>query len=323
MTPLTPRLTIGHVARHVPPSSGRRVGRDVALLDIAQDLLLAHLHAVGIFDMVVFKGGTALRKHHAGSQGRFSTDLDFALRSPTDSRVVVAELIADAADGHRCGPFRFAAQTHRTRWRIDVAVDAALDVMGVPALKLDVGPPCWLAPVRLPFQPQPIHRRYGGVLPWIPTMRLDEMLGEKVARLTRLSTARDASDLVWAASTPGLPYTVELVRRLAMLKVWVDVNGLDGHWAPAVAAKPFDPEDWLRTGRDWDDEEIGLLATPPPRLTQLEGELVRLWSAVAAMDDDERVWAVAAEPDRSRVVEAIAALPDADLTPQQLWAPPV
>jgi len=48
-------------------------------LDIAQDFLLAHLEEVGVFGhMVVFKGGTALRKLFAGAQGRFSTDLDLA-----------------------------------------------------------------------------------------------------------------------------------------------------------------------------------------------------------------------------------------------------
>lgn len=139
--------------------------------------------------------------------------------------------------------------------------------------------------------------------------------------MTRISTAGDASDLVWAASTAGLPYDVALVRRLAVLKVWVDVNGLDGHWTPAINATPFDPETWLRTGRDWDDEEIGSLA-PPPRLERLEAEMVRLWDALANLDDDERTFVGTTEADRPRVVEAIAALPDSTITPQQMWAHP-
>ena len=54
------------------------------MIDIAQDLLLAHLHAQGMFEHLVFKGGTALRKLYAGNAGRFSTDLDFSVRDPDD-----------------------------------------------------------------------------------------------------------------------------------------------------------------------------------------------------------------------------------------------
>lgn len=67
------RLTTGYVARHVPPQS--RLGIDVAIIDIAQDFLLAHLHERGVSDLVTFKGGTALRKLFAGAKGRFSIDI--------------------------------------------------------------------------------------------------------------------------------------------------------------------------------------------------------------------------------------------------------
>ena len=47
-------LTPGYVARHVPP--GSRIGIDVAVLDIAQDFLLAHLTERGVLgDLVIFK----------------------------------------------------------------------------------------------------------------------------------------------------------------------------------------------------------------------------------------------------------------------------
>ena len=43
----THSLTPGYVARHVPRTS--TVGTDIAVLDIAQDFLLAHLHERGVF----------------------------------------------------------------------------------------------------------------------------------------------------------------------------------------------------------------------------------------------------------------------------------
>lgn len=66
-------LTIGWIARHTPSGAGAG-GREAAILDIAQDLLLRELHHAGALDALVFKGGTALRKLYAGQQGRFSLD---------------------------------------------------------------------------------------------------------------------------------------------------------------------------------------------------------------------------------------------------------
>ena len=72
-------LIPGYVARHVPP--GSEIGIDVAVPDIAQDFLLAHLAERGVLrDLVIFKGGTALRKSPVGAQGRFSTEMDLASR---------------------------------------------------------------------------------------------------------------------------------------------------------------------------------------------------------------------------------------------------
>jgi predicted nucleotidyltransferase component of viral defense system len=67
------RITVGHVARHTPPGAGAQ-GRDAAIIDIAEDLLLRHLHLAGTLKPLAFKGGTALRKLYAGNAGRFSLD---------------------------------------------------------------------------------------------------------------------------------------------------------------------------------------------------------------------------------------------------------
>jgi hypothetical protein len=63
-------VTVGWIARHTPKGAGAG-GREAAILDIAQDLLLRELHETGALDALVFKGGTALRKLYAGNQGRF------------------------------------------------------------------------------------------------------------------------------------------------------------------------------------------------------------------------------------------------------------
>lgn len=69
-------LTVRLVSLHHHNKSG---GWYAAMLDIAQDHLSCHFSEVGIFSKgLVFKGGTALRKCRSGTQGRFSTDLDFS-----------------------------------------------------------------------------------------------------------------------------------------------------------------------------------------------------------------------------------------------------
>ncbi|MEX2279623.1 MAG: nucleotidyl transferase AbiEii/AbiGii toxin family protein, partial [Acidimicrobiia bacterium] len=128
----TANLTLGHIKRHVPPSSGLDEG--IAVLDIAQDFLLAHLHQVGLFELVSFKGGTALRKLFAGSAGRFSTDLDFSSADIHGDRTELAALVAQMANVS-LGPFTFKPAENRGRWRIGVTSG-----FGNPAvsLKLDV-----------------------------------------------------------------------------------------------------------------------------------------------------------------------------------------
>jgi len=86
----------------------------LSLLDIAQDFLLAHLQLRGVFaDLVVFKGGTALRKLYAGASGRFSTDIDLAARAVDTDRQTVAAMNADEANV-TLGPFTFTSTRRST-----------------------------------------------------------------------------------------------------------------------------------------------------------------------------------------------------------------
>ena len=79
----------GHIARHTPRNAGAQ-GREAAVVDIAQDLLLRELQENGTLASVVIKGGTAIRKLCAGNEGRFSLDLDFTL--PPSNQALVANM---------------------------------------------------------------------------------------------------------------------------------------------------------------------------------------------------------------------------------------
>src|SRR6202011_400855 len=98
----------------------------------------------------VFKGGTAIRKFHAGVQGRFSTDLDFAV--PDDD---VAAHIIETLDGAHLDGFSFSVEQiveyRRARLNID---NAALGGRPVIAARIDMQPRTpWLRPELL----RPLH----------------------------------------------------------------------------------------------------------------------------------------------------------------------
>ena len=49
----------GHIARHTPRNAGAQ-GREAAVVDVAQDLLLQYLYEEGELDFVAIKGGTVI-----------------------------------------------------------------------------------------------------------------------------------------------------------------------------------------------------------------------------------------------------------------------
>ena len=110
----------------------------------------------------------------------------------------------------------------------------------------------------------------------------------------------------------------------AILKVWVDANGLhagDTYWKPGHEGPAFNPEKWLRdrsTG-EFDEEDIGALAVPVPTAAELSEALRSHFRFLADLDDDERLLAHAREQDRPLALRALAALPGARLAGAGLY----
>ena len=224
---------------------------------------------------------------YAGAAERFSTDLDFSVACLDDDPATVTQLLIGAIDGTTLGPFTYGVEDRRGRYAIVYRSQLGPDPAGPLHSQIDVGPPPWLAPTERMWVEVAVHDRYGGPLPALPIVALAENVGEKIARLNRRSLARDAYDLVWLATTPGLELDRSLVRRLAVLKAWVDLHGLragNAIWlSPLPGARPFDPDRWLtpREAADFDDEAIGLLTVPPPDLGDLGRDLSRLYAWLA------------------------------------------
>jgi len=309
------RLTIGHIARHTPPGAAAQ-GFDAAIVDIAQDLLLRHLHSEGILDELAFKGGTSLRKLYAGNAGRFSLDLDFATVTIGGDPDDALTALITATDSLTIGPFRYGVTERRGKWALTYSHDYGGST-GDLVSKLDLNPPPWLSPVTRGWQPLPVHNQYGPpALPELQIVRLEENLAEKIARLNRATPARDMYDLRWVMTNTHVTGQLDLalLRRLAVLKIWVDTNGLHAgntFWKPGHEGTAFDPDRWLRDrGHDeFDEEDIGALAVPVPSAAELSEALRVHFRFLADLDDDERTLSLAREQDRPLALRLLVDLP--------------
>lgn len=92
-------LTRAQVQRYASQSGLRDL--TIAETEIVLTYLLELLGEQGFLDKVAFKGGTCLRKLFIGSQGRFSTDLDFtALQKHDPDEIIIKMMEAFAKAFH-------------------------------------------------------------------------------------------------------------------------------------------------------------------------------------------------------------------------------
>ena len=306
-------LTEGYIARHTPTGCGAP-GREAAIIDIAQDFLLSHLEECGKMEHVCLKGGTAIRKLYAGKEGRFSLDLDFSIDDMyIDSEERELDFVSEI-DGLRIGPFTYSVSERRNKWYIGLS--SPFNDGAIFMTKLDFASYPWLEPVKRQMINLPIHKQYGFELPQIHTVRLEENMAEKIARLNRTSTARDLYDLNWLIETKSIANTInkDLLKRLVVLKIWVDSYGMhygNIFWHPAHSPSVFDPERWLRdrNPKDVDAEDIGTLAVPAPTPDELLQKLNQNYSFLLDLDEVEQIIARSNQKDRGLVIQTLTELP--------------
>ena len=311
-------LTEGHIARHTPTGSGAP-GREAAIIDIAQDLLLAYLEDNGMMDSVSLKGGTAIRKFYAGKEGRFSLDLDFSIDDKDyDAEDKAFEFISEI-DGLQIGPFTYSMSERRSKWYI--GLNSPFNQGDIFRTKLDFASYPWLKPVKKSIVTLPIHKQYGFELPQIHTVRLEENMAEKIARLNRTSTARDMYDLNWILETKHIADSIDknLLRRLVVLMIGVDSYGMhygNIYWHPAHSPSVFDPDKWLndRDPKAVDAEDIGTLAVPAPTAKEMIEKLKINYGFLKDLDEVEQIISKSNQKDRSLVIKTLTELPDNRLT---------
>jgi hypothetical protein len=126
------------------------------------------------------------------------------------------------------------------------------------------------------------------------------------------------------AGSPHSGFDRALVRRLAVLKNWVDQHGLSSPpavWRPAIGAISYDPDRWQTTRRaaDFDEDSIGILAVPPPSLDALGDQLRTHFGFLAHPDSTERRIVAGGAGSRNLVLKALSSLPGSRFASRPLY----
>jgi len=256
----------------------------IAEKEVILTFLLQLLSERGILDRLAFKGGTCLRKMFLGTQGRFSTDLDFTGIEDHDHEEVVLDIMAafeqpyygiqfaipdegyyETQDGMSWG----ANPTYSHDWN-----------QGESEIKLQIS--------RRETPTLPTERRvqiiqnYFRFLPFAPgdivCLALPEIVAEKIRACYQRNKARDIYDLAMFAARP---LHQALIRRLVVLKLWQARDTFD----PALLMQKFED------GRDFDWEDLRQLLNRAVVIDRekITADCVNGYGFLAELTEHERV----------------------------------
>jgi predicted nucleotidyltransferase component of viral defense system len=216
----------------------------VAERDVVLTYALHALREAGVMDHLAFKGGTCLRKLVFGSSGRFSEDLDFTLDTARPVDDVLTEVVEVFNSDHHGITFSFDEYYKTdddTSFGGDVLYRHAWNSAGRFRLQVSLRERPTLPVIAMPMQPQAYFHHLDFNPFRVRSLEPVEMIAEKIRAACQRAKVRDLYDLSCFAAKP---FDGELIRRLAVLKLW-------------QVRDPFSPEAFftkLRTGTyDWDD----------------------------------------------------------------------
>jgi len=240
-------LTLPQVRRYSTQSGLRAMM--IAEKEVVLTFLLQLLSERGILDRLVFKGGTCLRKMFIGSQGRFSTDLDFTAMEEHDHEDVILAMMGAFEEEFHGIRFRIPDDSYYETldglsWGVNPTYTHEWNGGGDSEIKLQIS--CRERPTLEPELKPQREQSYFGLLPFTPAevncLALPEILAEKIRACYQRNKARDIYDLGIYATRP---LDQPLMRRLVVLKLWQARDTFD----PARLMRKFEE------GRDfdWDD----------------------------------------------------------------------
>ena len=255
----------------------------IAEKEVVLTFLLQLLSERGLLDRVAFKGGTCLRKMIVGSQGRFSTDLDFTGLEEHDHQDVILDMMAAFEQPFHGIQFAihmddFYETQDTLSWGVNPTYAHDWNQSAVSEVKLQI------SRRETPTLPTELMRQqeqsYFKFLPFAPAeircLALNEILAEKIRACYQRNKARDIYDLGMFATRP---LNQAMIRRLVVIKLWQARDSFD----PAALVKKFED------GRDFDWDDLRQLTRRSAEIDQdrITRDCVRGFSFLAALTPEE------------------------------------
>ncbi|MGA8440913.1 MAG: nucleotidyl transferase AbiEii/AbiGii toxin family protein [Candidatus Sulfotelmatobacter sp.] len=254
----------------------------IAEKEVVLTLLLQLLSERGILDRLAFKGGTCLRKMFIGTQGRFSTDLDFTGTEEHDHEEVILAMMGAFEQPYHGIQFGIPDDSYYETadglsWGVNPTYAHDWN-QGGSEIKLQIS--------RRETPTLPTERRaqieqsYFRFLPFSPAeivcLALAEILAEKIRACYQRNKARDIYDL-GTFSTRPLDQT--RIRRLVVLKLWQARDTFD----PARLIQKFED------GRDFDWDDLRQLLNRAVNIDRdrITRDCVRGFGFLANLTEDE------------------------------------
>jgi len=221
----------------------------IAEKEIILTYLLQLLTERGVLHKFAFKGGTCLRKMIIGSQGRFSTDLDFTAIEEHDHETIILDMMEAFSRPFHGIQFTILDNSYYETqdglsWGVNPIYTHSWNVSGRSEVKMQISrreTPTLTLEKRLQSE-----QSYFKLLPFVPTeincLALTEIIAEKIRASYQRNKARDIYDLSLFAT---MPLNQSLIRRLVVLKLWQSRDIFD----PKFLMQKFEEGKAF----DWDD----------------------------------------------------------------------
>jgi predicted nucleotidyltransferase component of viral defense system len=278
-------LTQPQVQRYSTESGLRDIM--IAEKEVVLTFLLQLLSERGILDKLAFKGGTCLRKIFVGSQGRFSTDLDFTGIEEHDHEEIILDMMQAFETPFHGIQFAIPDEGYYETqdglaWGVNPTYSHGWNASGVSEVKLQVSR---RETPTLPTELRPqIEQSYFKLLSFahaeIMCLALPEILAEKIRACYQRNKARDIYDLSTFATRP-LDHA--LIRCLVVLKLW---QARDSFYPARLMQKFQDGRDF-----DWDDLRQLLNRSVVIDRDRITADCARGFGFLADLTDEERILA--------------------------------
>ena len=256
----------------------------IAEKEVILTFLLQLLAERGMLDRFAFKGGTCLRKMVIGSQGRFSTDLDFTALEEHDHENVILNMMGAFEQPFHGVQFSIPDDSYYETqdglsWGVNPAYTHDWNSSGESEVRLQISRR--ETPTLPTEHRQQCEQSYFGLLPFAPAditcLALSEIIAEKIRACYQRNKARDIYDLGTFATRP---LDRPLIRRLVVLKLWQARDTFD----PALLMRKFED------GRAFDWDDLGQLVrrTVVVDREKITADCVRGYRFLEELTEDER-----------------------------------